>query len=300
MSDGALLVLHGGHADRQDVRDAVEGLRREGRDLEVRVTWEAGHAAMFTREAVEAGRRVVAGGGDGTIHEVAQEIHRGPPTPLGILPLGTANDFATSAGLPVADVEAALRLAVTGQRVTSVDVIRVDDQIVVNVATAGPATRVTVETPDGLKRALGGLSYAVSGIARIAALEGQDGTVRAPDFEWEGSFLALAVGNGTQAGGGIVLFPDARIDDGLLDLRVVPEGDGAGALLLESLLHGRDAVLDGASFAHRARWVEIETAEPLHVNLDGEPVEGTRFRFEIEREALRLVLAEGAPILTDG
>lgn len=300
MRDAALLVLHGGHADRSDIREAVERLRADGFDLEVRVTWESGHAARFAREGADAGRRVVAGGGDGTIHEVAQVIRERDATPMGILPLGTANDFATALGLPTSDVDAALRLAVTGENVRSVDTIRVDDQVVVNLATAGPATRVTVETPDGLKRALGGLSYAVSGIARLPALQGQEGSVRAPELDWRGRFLAIAVGNGTQAGGGVVLCPDARIDDGLLDIRVVPEGDGAGGLLLDSLLRGRDAALDEASFGHRAAWVEIETTDPLHVNLDGEPVEGTRFRFEVEREALSLVLPEGAPLLANG
>ena len=300
MSDAALLVLHGGHADRLDIREAVERLRRDGLDVEVRVTWEAGHAGLFTREGAEAGRRVVAGGGDGTIHEVAQELYEHDGAVMGILPLGTANDFATSLGVPTADVEAALRLAVTGENVHPVDAIRVDDEVVVNLATAGPATRVTVETPDGLKRALGELSYAVSGIARLPALQGQEGTVRAPELDWSGRFLAVAVGNGSQAGGGVILCPDARIDDGLLDIRVVPEGDGAGALLLDSLLRGRDTVLDEASFGHRASWVEIETAEPLYVNLDGEPVEGTRFRFEVEASALRLVLPAGSPLLASG
>ncbi len=300
MSGAALLVLHGEHADRTDIREAVERLRAQGADLEVRVTWEAGHAALFAREGAGAGRRVVAGGGDGTIHEVAQVIRGGDATSLGILPLGTANDFATALGLPTTDVDAALRLAVTGDNVRSVDTIRVDDRVVVNLATAGPATRVTVETPDGLKRALGGLSYAVSGIARLPALKGQEGAVRAPELDWSGRFLAIAVGNGAQAGGGVVLCPDAHIDDGLLDIRVVPEGDGAGGLLLDSLLRGRDAALDEASFGHRASWVEIETTDLLHVNLDGEPVEGRRFRFEIDASSLRLVLPTESPLMTPG
>lgn len=300
MSDAALLVLHGAHGDRADIRDAVEALRAEGADLEVRLTWEAGHGALFAREGTESGRRVVAGGGDGTIHEVAQAMAGENAVPMGILPLGTANDFATALGIPTADVDAALRMAVTGESVKAVDVVRVDGQVVVNLATAGPATRVTVETPDGLKRALGGLSYAVSGIARLPSIQGQEGTVRAPDLDWSGRFLAMAVGNGSQAGGGIVLCPGARIDDGLLDLRVVPEGDGAGALLLDSLLRGRDAVLDEASFSHRAAWVEIETTAPLHVNLDGEPVEGTRFRFEIEPSALQLVVPSESPLVMSG
>ncbi len=294
----ALLVLHGEHGVREDIRDVVEELRAEGADIEVRLTWESGHAALFAREGADDGRTVVAAGGDGTVHEVADALVRyEAKVSMGILPLGTANDFAASAGIALDDPGRALRLALDGTAVRSVDVLGVGDNTVVNLASAGPATRLTVETSDGLKRVLGSLSYAVSGITQIAALEAQEGTVRGPDFEWSGRFLALAIGNGSQAGGGIVLCPDAVIDDGLLDVRVVPEGDGAGRLLLDSLLHGRDAALEEASFGHRGAWVEIETTETLHVNLDGEPVDGTSFRFEVRKGALRLALPEDSPLL---
>lgn len=293
-----LLVLHGEHGAREDVRKAVEELRFEGADIEVRLTWESGHAALFAREGAEDGRTVVAAGGDGTVHEVADALVRaGAKVSMGVLPLGTANDFAASAGIPLDDPEGALRLALDGTAGRSIDVLVVGDKTVVNLASAGPATRLTVETPDGLKRVLGSLSYAVSSITQITAMEAQQGTVRGPDFEWSGRFLALAVGNGSQAGGGIVLCPGALIDDGLLDVLVVPEGDGAGRLLLESLLHGRDAVLEEASFGHRGAWVEIETSETLQVNLDGEPMEGTSFRFEVRGDALQLALPDDSPLL---
>lgn len=297
----AMLVLHGEHGAREDIRVVVEELRSEGADIEVRLTWESGHADLFAREGGDDGRTVVAAGGDGTVHEVADALVRqGAKVPMGILPLGTANDFAASAGIPLDDPGRALRLALEDTAATSVDVLGVGDRTVVNLASAGPATRLTVETSDGLKRVLGSLSYAVSGITQIAALEAQEGTVRGSDFEWSGRFLALAVGNGSQAGGGIVLCPGALIDDGLLDVLVVPEGDGAGRLLLDSLLHGRDAVLEEASLDHRGSWVEIETTETLHVNLDGEPMEGTSFRFEVRKGALQLALPHSSPLLGGG
>ena len=295
------VILHGSRIDRDDVREAVERLRSEGHHVDVRVTWEAGDAARFAREAADTARIVVAVGGDGTVSEVAAGLAGRGGAALGVVPLGTANDFAASAGLPLDDVDLALDLAVSECAPVAVDLIRCNGKPFLNLATGGPGTRITAETPQGLKRALGGLSYAVAGAVAGAtkpgAFEAQRGTVRGPDFEWSGAFLALVVGNGRQAGGGVVLLPDARIDDGLLDLRLVPDGSGAGALLLESLLRGREAVLDEASRAYRAPWVEVETYEPLHVNLDGEPVEGTRFRFEVDPGALNIVLPAGCPLL---
>ena len=92
--------------------------------MEVRVTWEPGDAARLTAEAVAEGDqgkidRIVAGGGDGTINEVfaaAYAAGLSGECALGILPLGTANDFAHSTGVPVNDLTAALLLAATGRR----------------------------------------------------------------------------------------------------------------------------------------------------------------------------------------
>jgi lipid kinase YegS len=224
------LILHGAQADRDDIREAVEALRAEGHDVDVRVTWEDGHADLFAAEVAHDVDVVVAAGGDGTVSEVAEGLVGvdGASAALAVLPLGTANDFAAAAAIPLDDIPAALRLAVEPGKVREIDVLTVGDRVVLNVATAGPGTRVTVDTPEGLKRALGGLSYAIAGIAQLSSFAAQQGTIRGPDFEWSGAFLAIAVGNGRQAGGGVALCPDARVDDGLLDVRVIPEGEGAG------------------------------------------------------------------------
>ena len=99
-----LLILHGKGAGNDDLREAITTLREEGFDIAVRVTFEKGDGDRYVKEAIALqAETVVAGGGDGTINEVATALaassadHR--PV-LGILPLGTANDFATSVGIP--------------------------------------------------------------------------------------------------------------------------------------------------------------------------------------------------------
>lgn len=294
------IILHGGHADDEWVRESVERLRAAGWDVDVRLTWEGGHARAFAAEAAGDYDVVVAAGGDGTVGEVAAGLGLDGGegrAALGVLPLGTANDFASSAGIPTDELDDALALITGGARRT-IDLATCGERGFVNVATGGFGAQVTAETPDGLKNALGGLSYLLAGVGRIRSVEAQQGTIRGPDFEWSGAFLALAVGNGCQTGGGTVLCPGALLDDGLLDVRIVPEGDGAGRLLLEALVKDRETVLDESSLAFRGPWVEVETSEPMHVNLDGEPLEGTFFRFEVHPGALTCLLPPDSALLS--
>ena len=113
------LILHGKAAGVPEIRQAVEAVRNRGHRLDVRVTWEAGDSIRYAKEAAADGvETVVAGGGDGTLNEVAAGVvdGSGPPSCcLGLLPLGTANDFAKACGIPVDNPEAALMLAAEGE-----------------------------------------------------------------------------------------------------------------------------------------------------------------------------------------
>ena len=231
------IILHGKAAGDARVRTAVQTLRQDGHAVEVRVTWEPGDAPRLTAEAVaDAGggkvNCIVAGGGDGTINEVfAAAYTAGLPAgcSLGVLPLGTANDFAHATAVPVQDPAAALQLAVDAPA-RWIDVGLLNSKLFINLVSGGFGSRVTVETDPELKRRLGGLAYVLTGISRFAELSANRGSFRAEGFSWEGPFVAVAIGNGRQAGGGVPLCPDALIDDGQLDLMILPELDHAARL----------------------------------------------------------------------
>ena len=284
------------------VRAAVRTLRDDGHVVEVRVTWEPGDAARLTTEAVADARAgkvgcIVAGGGDGSVNEVFAAAYAvGLPTAcsLGVLPLGTANDFAHSAGVPVEDLTAALQLAVNAAP-RPIDVGLVNDRPFINVVTGGFGSRVTVETDPELKRRLGGLAYAITGISRFAELSANHGRFRAEGFSWEGPFLALAIGNGRQAGGGIPLCPDALVDDGLLDLTILPKLDYAARLdAFSRLLREGAAGIRPELVTARSSWIEYELQDDLNVNLDGEPMLLKRFRVECRPRVLPVRLGESA------
>ncbi|MHC4939244.1 MAG: lipid kinase YegS [Planctomycetota bacterium] len=296
------LIVHGKAAGRPEVREAVARQREAGHDVSVRVTWEAGDSQRMTREAADDGvDTVVAGGGDGTVNEVATGLvqwgldREGLPA-LGVLPLGTANDFARSAAIPLDSVEA---LALVGStEPVPVDLGLVGERVFVNVATGGFGTQVTLETPPPLKKALGGAAYFLTGVTKFTSIKDAFGSFRAPDFEWDGSFLVLAIGNARQAGGGHVLCPEARLDDGLLDVRILPgvPPDQVGEAMSVLMRDGLDAV-ERAIVSARVPWLEVEADEGISVNLDGEPQSGKKLRFEVVPNAIRLHVPASCPLL---
>lgn len=300
------LILNGKAAGNDAVRAAVTQARERGTRLDVRVTWESGDAERYVTEAIADGvDTVIAGGGDGTLSEVATTLaHRDEGADalpaLALLPLGTANDFATAAALPL-EPQAALAL-IAAAPARPIDLLRVTadhgPHWCANMATGGFGTQVTVETDEAMKRVLGGLAYVVTGLSRLGRVEPMRARFRGPDFAWEGSFIALGLGNGRQAGGGQALCPDALVDDGLLELTIVPELTGAFAATLGTLITGgKRAALEQAAVRARLPWVEIDVAEPITLNLDGEPETSRHFRVDCVPGRLRMHLPDGCPLL---
>lgn len=299
------LILNGKSAGDDDLRAAVQTLRETGIALDVRVTWEDGDAERYVAEAIADGvDTVIAAGGDGTLSEVAATLaHRDATADalpsLGLVPLGTANDFATAAGIPDGPL-AALQL-VREVAAAPLDLLRIDaddgTHWCANLASGGFGTEVTVETDEGLKKMLGGLAYLITGIARLGRIDPLQARLRGPDFAWEGDLIALGIGNGRQAGGGQALCPDALVDDGQLDLTIVPDLSGDVAATVGTLIkEGKHAALDRVATRVRLPWVELASDEPLTLNLDGEPVASRRFRVDCVAGRVRMHLPLACPL----
>ncbi|MGH8491633.1 MAG: lipid kinase YegS [Moraxellaceae bacterium] len=295
VSNSHWLILNGKGAGLAELRAAVQTVRDEGHALQVRVTWETGDAARYVAEAAAAAAAcVIAGGGDGTVNEVVTALLQLPDAKrpeLAVLPLGTANDFARSCGIPL-EPAAALRLALQG-RAHAIDAARVNDRAFVNMATGGFGTQLTVDTPEEQKALLGGFAYLLTGLSRFASITADKGCIRGPDFEWSGSFLVLAIGNGCQAGGGHRLCPEAVLDNGLLDVRIIA-GEELLPALMTRLLEGEEGE---SVIKARLPWLILETPNEIYLNLDGEPMAGRTFRVEVLAGALRCRLPDDCSLL---
>lgn len=291
----ALVILHGKQAMNEQVRAAVGAQRERGWQLDVRLTWEAGDAARLVTEALAAGyTHVVAGGGDGTLRDVAEAMAQaGTEASLVLLPLGTANDFARAAGVPL-EPEQALALLQSPAR--AIDLGQVGDQVFLNMATGGFGSQVTANTSEDLKKVLGAAAYLFTGLSRFSELSAASVDLHGPDFHWQGDLLALGIGNGRQAGGGHVLCPQAQVDDGLLEVSILPAPQEVVGTLRSLLSDGLG--LENLFVRARLPWVEIKSSQGLDINLDGEPLQGDSLRFEVLPSALNVHLPSDSPLLS--
>lgn len=269
-----VLVVHGARADRPDVRHMVSWVRDRGHLVELAVTWDPGDAAAFAADAADRGVDVVvAVGGDGTLNEVVNGLD-GRDTPLGVVPLGTANDFARQIGIP-ADADHAMDVVLLKEPLR-MDTASLNGRRFVNVSSGGVGAEATAETPTQAKATLGALAYAITGVRKIAGFapyRGRfrgEGRSRDDDFSLDGEFLLFGVGNGRATGAGTLITPQASVSDGLIDVCVVdamPRRE-FGRLLLK-FKRGEQIGQPGVHYA-RVRSLVIEADAPLSVNVDGE------------------------------
>ena len=299
VSERHWLILHGKQATHEALRRAVMARRKDGLDIAVRVTWEAGDAERLVNEGLAAGiRRFIAAGGDGTVRDIVNALMASDTnnTCLAILPLGTANDFASAAGIPNNMDDA---LALLDRAATPCDAIRINNQYFLNMATGGFGTEVTTQTSEELKSLLGGAAYLLTGISKFTEIEAAKGHFVSEEFEWEGEFLAAGLGNGRQAGGGQQLCPNAVINDGLLDVAILPADMDllAGVRELFDSEARQDPEHQGLFVRARVKQLSVETPSPMHFNLDGEPMKDTHFDIQVISDRLALYLPEDSPLL---
>ncbi len=315
------ILLNGKKAGLEPVRAAILAARKHG-NVEVRVTFEGGDIDRLVAEAVaDACPRLVAAGGDGTVNECVSALMRfdeAKRPELAIMPLGTANDFATACTIPI-ELEQALRLAQTGEA-CAIDCVKViaaaegaehadgcsfaegssppkgSARYFINVASGGFGAKVTAETPVALKNFLGGGAYTLAGIVQALSFAPYQGTIRLPNQHSQEHVIVGAICNGRQAGGGQQLAPKAMLNNGLLDTIALRHFPMEALPQVLSELANQDT--DG-EYVRRIRtpWVEWHSDEVMPINLDGEPIAARRIRFEAIPAAIKLVLPTQCPLL---
>ncbi|GAA4685427.1 lipid kinase [Nocardioides nanhaiensis] len=288
----ALVVNAGSRRGRDALTQARELLADAGVPVQAHAVG-SGLDLEPTLDAVVATRPdlLVVGGGDGTVGAAAGRV-AGSSTVLGVLPLGTANDFARTLGIP-SHLPAAVTELLHG-RVVDVDLGAANDRTFLNVASLGLSVGVTERLTPRLKRRLGPLAYPAATLRAYrhhqpfaAVLEFPDGDHTALALE---DLMQVAVGNGRHYGGGNSISPTAGLDDDLLDVYAITRGRLRDHVSIARFLK------DGTFIEHErvlhltTRRVRVVTDPARPVNLDGEIASATPVEFSVRRNALHVAV----------
>jgi diacylglycerol kinase (ATP) len=230
---------------------------------------------------------VIVGGGDGTLNAVVQGLV-GTHLPLGILPLGTANDLGRTLGIP-ANLSEACRVITTG-KVKTIDLGLVNDHYFFNVASLGLSVRITQKLTKEMKRRWGVLAYAVTAVQALWESRPFSAEIRVSDTITKVKTVQIAVGNGRFYGGGMTVAADATIDDQQLDLYSLEIRAWWQMLtLLPSMKQGTHITLPNVR-AIRGQEIEVITRRIYPINTDGEITTQTPARFRVVPQALSVIV----------
>jgi diacylglycerol kinase (ATP) len=226
---------------------------------------------------------VVAAGGDGTMNGVADGLLQ-TGLPLGILPMGTANDLARTLHIP-SDVAAAARIIAAGNR-RRIDLGEVNEQAFFNVASLGLSADLAGKLTPERKRRFGRLAYALTALHVLAAARPFRATIVTKNGAAMVNTMQIAVGNGKYYGGGMAVEADACIADGHLDLYSLEvKRVWKLALLLKSFRQGAHGLWREVR-TEKCTEFEIRTRRPRPINTDGDLVTFTPARFVVRPEAV--------------
>ncbi len=250
------------------------------------------------REVLEDGsgyETLILGGGDGTVSSVVDFLAHHDVT-LGLLPLGTANDFARTLGIP-SDVDEACE-AIANGKVVDVDLGLAGNNYYVNVASVGLGVGATQALTPWAKKNIGALAYPVAAIKAFMTHEPFSARLVFPDGDHEPveheRLLQVAVGNGRFYGGGMVVAPGSGIDDKSLDVYAIRLGRHRDLFGAARYLKSGDFIRNESVSQYRTTRVRLETDPPLSVNIDGELVAQTPQDFSVVENALKVLVPQGS------
>jgi len=260
----------GREAIRKHLPDVLEILEMAGYETSAHATTGEGDAIEAAKIAVE--RRydlVVAAGGDGTINEVVNGLAEQEYRPkLGIIPVGTTNDFARALHIP-RDILAATEIIAKGDRIP-VDIGRVNDKYFINIAGGGRLTELTYDVPSKLKTMLGQLAYYLKGMEMLPSLKAVEVSIEYDGKLFEDEVMLFLVGLTNSVGGFEKLAPNSSINDGMFSLLILKKTNLADLIRIATLALRGEHINDPKVIYTKANRIKVLTDEKVQLNLDGE------------------------------
>lgn len=261
----------GREAFRKHLPEVLEKLEIAGYETSCHATTCEGDAREAAKKAVEREFDIIiAAGGDGTLNEVVEGVSSFPNRPkIGLIPMGTTNDFARALRIP-REIEEAVDVIINGDSIP-VDVGVVNERHFINIAGGGRLTELTYDVPSKLKTMLGQLAYYLKGIEMLPSLHASNMRIEYDDEVFDEEAMLFLVGLTNSVGGFEKLAPESSVNDGYFTLIILRKCNMAEFIRVASLAVRGEHVNDPLVVMKKAKKIKITSDEQVLLNLDGEP-----------------------------
>ncbi len=255
---------------RKHLPEVLEKMERAGYETSCHATIAEGDATVAAADAVRRNfDLIVAVGGDGTLNEVVSGVSVFESRPkIGLIPMGTTNDFARAVHIP-RDINKAVDIIIEGSSIP-VDVGLMNDRHFINIAGGGRLTELTYEVPSKLKTMLGQMAYYLKGIEMIPSIRSSKVRIEYDGQVFDDHAMMFLIGLTNSVGGFEKLAPDASINDGKFTLLILKELNMAEFIRVASLALRGEHLSDPHVIYAKASEISVTSDERVLLNLDGE------------------------------
>ena len=260
----------GREAFRKHIAEVLEQLEIAGYETSCHSTTCEGDATEAARKAVESGfDLIISAGGDGTLNEVIAGVSPFENRPkIGLIPMGTTNDFARALRIP-RDIDEALEIIIHGETVP-VDVGLMNDRHFINIAGGGRLTELTYDVPSKTKTMLGQLAYYLKGIEMLPSIHSSHVRIEYDGEVFDDEAMLFLVGLTNSVGGFEKLAPGSSLNDGKFTLLILKKCNIAEFIRIISLALRGDHLDDPLVISSKAEKIIVTSSEKVLLNLDGE------------------------------
>ncbi len=267
-------------------------LKGKGYDSTVKKTEKELDATNFCQDACTSDYELVVSlGGDGTLHEtingLVDQVHR---PKLGIIPLGTVNDFARALNIPLDPDEAISLLA--SDNTKDVDIGKFNDRYFVNIVAVGAIAEATYDVTPEQKTKLGPLAYVLEGLKELTSNRTYPLTIEYDEKKWEGDSLLFLAALTRSTGGFEKLTPEAKVDDGMLHCYVIKQVNMIRlASIATAILRGELKEEEDVEY-FTAKRLKVSSQDPLVTNVDGEQGDQLPVEMEVKPSHIQVIVPE--------
>ena len=255
---------------KKHLPEVLEALEIAGYEASCHATTGEGDAISAAKRAVENNFDIIiAAGGDGTLNEVVAGVSEFENRPkIGLIPMGTTNDFARAVHIP-RDIKRAVEIIVKGDTIP-VDVGKVNERYFINIAGGGRITELTYEVPSKLKTMLGQLAYYLKGIEMLPSINATKVRIEYDGEVFEDEAMMFLVGLTNSVGGFEKLAPSSSINDGKFSLLILKKVNIAEFIRLATLAIRGEHLGDPHVIYKKAQHITVTSEDKVLLNLDGE------------------------------